>query len=260
MTSVIGSTNNILSSDKCDLPLVTSHQDSPSNAGNANTSTAHMSRTISTGSSGAPAGAQQLVHQPTTAPHQQQATGALLVHTQPAVTSADGPAVAPGFDLAANLSSELSIIMNRTGGISEAAHVPRLARLLQLETRLGGRFTLLAVLQQSTQPCLHKLVSGGILSILEGWVIEARDAQKSAAAVKIIECLAVLPVDLETLRKSSIGQTIGKLRKHESSELKAAAGKLVERWKKVVDSTSAVLVEAPVKALGIRWGEAAGQG
>lgn len=160
---------------------------------------------------------------------------------------------APAFDLAANLSSELSIILSRTGGISELSHVPRLAQLLKLETRLGGRFTLLAVLHQSSQSCLHRLVSGGALATLEGWVIEARDAQKPGAAVKIIECLAILPVDLETLRKSSIGQTIGKLRKHESSDLKAAAAKLVERWKKVVDSTAATgPADVPVKPLGIR--------
>lgn len=46
-------------------------------------------------------------------------------------------------------------------------------------------------------------------------------------------------MDLDTLRQSSIGQIIGKLRKHESEAVKTAAAALVKQWKQVVESQQA---------------------
>ncbi|EFJ45194.1 hypothetical protein VOLCADRAFT_118487 [Volvox carteri f. nagariensis] len=133
------------------------------------------------------------------------------------------------------LAKELGPIMARCGGVSDTRHAGRLAALVEGEERLGGRLTLLTVVQQSTQDVLRLFVQGTGLRSLERWVIQFRDEGRHPALVKVISCLKMLPIDLIALKGSSIGQTVGKLRKHTNQAVRAAAAELVDQWKSVVD-------------------------
>ncbi|KXZ49398.1 hypothetical protein GPECTOR_21g624 [Gonium pectorale] len=133
------------------------------------------------------------------------------------------------------LAVELHAIMARCGGVTDVRHAGRLAALVEGEDRLGGRLTLLEVVRQSSQEVLRLFVQGSGLRTLESWVVQYRDEGKHSAVVKVMECLKRLPVDLSALRGSSIGQTVGKLRKHAQAEVRTAASALVDQWKSVVD-------------------------
>ncbi|GIL60344.1 hypothetical protein Vafri_14963 [Volvox africanus] len=133
------------------------------------------------------------------------------------------------------LAKELGPIMARCGGVSDTRHAVRLAALVEGEERLGGRLTLLTVIQQSAQEVLRLFVQGTGLRSLERWVIQFRDEGRHPALVKVIGCLKMLPIDLTALKGSSIGQTVGKLRKHANQGVRSAAAELVEQWKGVVD-------------------------
>lgn len=65
--------------------------------------------------------------------------------------------------------------------------------------------------------------------------MEARDANKPQFLTKIIKCLSILPVDFESLKKCSIGKTIGLLRRHNGFSVKTAAKVLVGKWKSIVE-------------------------
>lgn len=73
----------------------------------------------------------------------------------PASATADQPASLVVQDV---LGKELTQIISPTGGVSNAAYASRLGALVDGEGRLGGRLTLLTVLQQSSQEVLRTLV------------------------------------------------------------------------------------------------------
>lgn len=74
---------------------------------------------------------------------------------------------------------------------------------------------------------------------MENWVTEFKEAGRVTAIIDVIGCLKIMPIDLAVLKASSIGQTIGKLRKHTDTRLKQEASTLVESWKRIVDASIA---------------------
>eukprot|EP00803_Ostreobium_quekettii_P009817 evm.model.scf_809.3 EVM.evm.TU.scf_809.3 scf_809:51663-58750(-) len=126
---------------------------------------------------------------------------------------------------------ELSRILDRVGGVSLVRNVPGLERLMDSEQRLNYRWTLLTVIELSSEECLKALVQGPGLKTLERWLIEARDAGKSEFLAKIISRLEDLPVDIDSLKRCTIGKTVGSLRKHSLPSVKSLAARVVQKWK-----------------------------
>lgn len=50
------------------------------------------------------------------------------------------------------------------------------------------------------------IFQGSGLRSLEKWVVQFRDEAKLSALITVIGCLKMLPVDLQALKASSIGQ------------------------------------------------------
>ncbi|GMH40984.1 hypothetical protein BSKO_08894 [Bryopsis sp. KO-2023] len=134
-------------------------------------------------------------------------------------------------------SEELAQILDRNGGVGGPEHVARLEGLMHHEQRLKHRWTLLTVVEVSAVECQRILVLGNGLQTLERWLVEAREANKPQFLEKIIACLSVLPMDLNSLKKGTIGKTVGMLRRNEFVEVKKAAIALVGKWKSMVDKT-----------------------
>ena len=71
-------------------------------------------------------------------------------------------------------------------------------------------------------------------------MIEARDAGKTEFLTKIISRLEDLPVDFDSLKRCTIGKTVGSLRKHALQNVKASAARVVQKWKSTLGDQSAV--------------------
>ena len=145
------------------------------------------------------------------------------------------------------------------------------------------RGVLLVVIQRSSDEVKKAALRGSpprLLKRLEAWVAElleqphqpgngggnragGQDAASAAAAatlLAILSCLASLPMDLETLRRSGIGRVVGSLRKHASAGVVDAAHRLVEQWRALAAPPAAASAPEPSPTAAKKARTAAGGG
>ena len=79
------------------------------------------------------------------------------------------------------------------------------------------------------------------------------DPQAHRLLMHITQCLHRLPINVDVLRRTSLGRTFAKLgRASHAPEAAAACRDLVEHWKQAVEAGTAAAGGAPGKAAGPR--------
>eukprot|EP00798_Chlamydomonas_sp_ICE-L_P006122 gene6122-2728_t len=166
------------------------------------------------------------------------------------------PAAAPSTGAADFTESALAKVLAPCGGVVDVKHTRLLENVLNGEQREGMRRLLLEVMKRSSNDVKLAIVRGSGLKRIETWVSEAveglgkgapdpseesgADAAGQAAGSKnlvmcTIECLASLPMEIDSLKRTGIGRTIGLLRKQQSAEISTASKQLIDKWKRMVD-------------------------
>lgn len=89
----------------------------------------------------------------------------------------------------------------------------------------------LAILQSkhTTKACLRRFVEEGGISVLHGWLTEAIPSRKSRI-IQLLDTFAVLPINLEALKKTQLGKTVKSLSKLNDTEISDKSQKLVSSW------------------------------
>ncbi len=142
----------------------------------------------------------------------------------------------------------LQRMLGPSGGVSDERHLPMLESLMEQPQGAGMQTVLLLVLEQSTSEIKAQALKGKALKCVEGWVNEAVEAAAAAAPPQdvaallqaVLRCLASLPMDLPTLRRTGIGRVVGSLRKQADAAVASLAKQLVEQWRRLqADSAGA---------------------
>ncbi|KAI5067143.1 hypothetical protein GOP47_0017671 [Adiantum capillus-veneris] len=158
------------------------------------------------------------------------------------------------------LKPEASSLVGKDGGISSVASVDRLVCIMQYEwndsaerqLELVVSRTMLAkvVATTSDRDCLVKFLKLGGLSILDKWLQEAHrgkhfaNKEISEDGLRAVEDLLLtllgalerLPVDLVALKTCPVGKSVNLLRNHKHFDIQRRSKKLVDSWKKRVES------------------------
>lgn len=133
----------------------------------------------------------------------------------------------------------LDRIVSSGGGVTDRKHIPTLLTAIAEETREGMRKVFLIAVERSSDDVKKMLVAPpegtgqcGIQTI-DTWAVETQKNPESATdfLLGIIKCLSSLPMDLECLKRTKVGKTIGALRKHTDQGLANAAKELVDKWR-----------------------------
>ena len=143
----------------------------------------------------------------------------------------------------------LERILGPAGGINDPRDVPALLAALGAERRDAMRHVLLVVVERSTPESKSTMIATDrLIKSLESWVVEQQQQQQPggddgdgteegevtggvALILAVLRCLASLPMDLPTLKRTGVGKTVGSLRKHADETVAEAARALVEKWR-----------------------------
>jgi hypothetical protein len=137
-------------------------------------------------------------------------------------------------------ASQLTNKLTHQGGMQDK-HVKFFEQVMQSEQDIVGRTMILDIILLTTStPALKQLVASGRLRTLQRWLADACEAGTDNRITKLLQCLAHLPVDFESLKNNSnsIAMSVAKLRKHSSENVKSEAQRLVDKWKQLVLSSS----------------------
>lgn len=152
---------------------------------------------------------------------------------------------------------EIANITDKYGGLENSAGVEHLIHIMQEHvddsakrgTDLTSWRTMLVEVIANTNrdDCLNQFVQIGGLLIMDGWLQVAHKGKNSEAGspkegdtvddellLMLLHAFNKLPVDLNALKKSSVGKSVNLLRSHKNSEIKKRAKFLVDAWKKRV--------------------------
>ncbi|MCO5609006.1 hypothetical protein L7F22_063226 [Adiantum nelumboides] len=166
-----------------------------------------------------------------------------------------------------NLKPEASSLVGKDGGISSVASVDRLVCIMQYEWNdsadrqfelIVSRTMLVKVVAATSDvDCLSKFLKLGGLSILDKWLQEAHrgkhfvNKEVSEDIGKAVEDLLLallgalerLPVDLLALKICPVGKSVNLLRNYKHIDIQRKAKKLVDVWRKKVESEMKQSVE-----------------
>ncbi|KAH7387866.1 hypothetical protein KP509_16G046100 [Ceratopteris richardii] len=155
---------------------------------------------------------------------------------------------------------EASSLVGKDGGISSVAAVDRLVFIMQYEWNdsadrqldlLMSRTMLSKVVATtSDMDCLFKFLKLGGLAILDKWLQEACRGKHFTSKeispnveravddllLSVLGALERLPVDLLALKTCPVGRSVNLLRTHKSHDIQSRSKKLVDLWKKRVES------------------------
>lgn len=152
---------------------------------------------------------------------------------------------------------EIANITDKYGGLENSAGVEHLIHIMQEHvddsakkgTDLTSWRTMLVEVIANTNrdDCLNQFVQIGGLLIMDGWLQVAHkgknneggspkegDTADDELLLMLLHAFNKLPVDLNALKKSSVGKSVNLLRSHKHSEIKKRAKYLVDTWKKRV--------------------------
>eukprot|EP00250_Pteridium_aquilinum_P018741 c24188_g1_i2 orf=471-4184(+) len=158
------------------------------------------------------------------------------------------------------LKPEASSLVGEDGGLCSVASVDGLVSIMQYEWNdcvqrpvdLIVSRTMLAKVVAATveHECLYRFLKLGGLSILDRWLQEAHrgrlvtnidiveDGEKAVEdlLLALIGALERLPVDLVALKTCSVGKSVNYFRSHKHPDIQRRVRKLVDTWKKRVES------------------------
>jgi len=152
---------------------------------------------------------------------------------------------------------EIANITDKYGGVENSAGVEHLIHLMQEHvddsakkgTDLTSWRTMLVEVIANTNrdDCLNQFVQHGGLLIMDDWLQVAHKGKNGGGGspkegdtivdellLMLLHAFNKLPVDLNALKKSSVGKSVNLLRNHRNSEIKRRAKYLVDTWKKRV--------------------------
>ena len=143
-------------------------------------------------------------------------------------------------------------------GLSNTSLVEQLVQVMIQERSEGhkkmadvvSRRVLLARIIAATEreDCLTHLVQLGALSVLDDWLQEAHKGKLGDGSPKesdkgledllltLLRALDKLPVDLDALKTCLVGKSVNNLKSYKNTEIQKKARKLVDTWKKRVES------------------------
>ncbi|XP_024380672.1 uncharacterized protein [Physcomitrium patens] len=149
--------------------------------------------------------------------------------------------------------------LDKDGGLADLTGVECLVQLMQQDQNDGnkkvadisGRRTKLANIIAATEKdeCLSLFLHLGGLRLLDEWLQEAHKGKAGDAGspregdkgveellLGLLRALDKLPVDLKALKTCVVGKSVNHLRGHKNLEIQKKARKLVDVWKKRVDT------------------------
>ncbi|KAG0622449.1 hypothetical protein M758_3G098200 [Ceratodon purpureus] len=149
--------------------------------------------------------------------------------------------------------------LDKDGGLVDVTGVDSLVQLMQQDQNDGSkkvadvtaRRTKLVNIIAATEKeeCLNWFLHLGGLRLLDEWLQEAHKGKAGDAGspregdkgveellLGLLRALDRLPVDLKALKTCVVGKSVNHLRSHKNPEIQKKARKLVEVWKKRVDS------------------------
>jgi hypothetical protein len=149
--------------------------------------------------------------------------------------------------------------LDKDGGLVDVTGVDSLVQLMQQDQNDGSkkvadvtaRRTKLVNVIAATEKekCLNWFLHLGGLRLLDEWLQEAHKGKAGDAGspregdkgveellLGLLRALDRLPVDLKALKTCVVGKSVNHLRSHKNPEIQKKARKLVEVWKKRVDS------------------------
>lgn len=92
----------------------------------------------------------------------------------------------------------------------------------------------LAVLlnKHTTKACLRRFVEEGGIPVLHTWLSEAKKnfPKRRKHLLQLLDTFAVLPISLDTLKKSQLGKTVKALSKLNDTEISEKSQKLMSSW------------------------------
>ena len=154
---------------------------------------------------------------------------------------------------------EITSNLDKDGGLVDVTGVDSLVQLMQQDQNDGSkkvadvtvrRTKLVNVIAATeNEECLNCFLHLGGLRLLDEWLQEAHKGKAGDAGspregdkgveellLGLLRALDRLPVDLKALKTCVVGKSVNHLRSHKNLEIQKKARKLVEVWKKRVDS------------------------
>ncbi|KAF5828059.1 hypothetical protein DUNSADRAFT_18282, partial [Dunaliella salina] len=175
--------------------------------------------------------------------------GAAAYFASNAPQSQTGPGMGTGGN---RLQATLARILGPSGGLKDVHQVGALESLLSTETDVAGRRLLLTIILVSPPEVQEAVVKGQTVAHLGDWVASAMGVGAKGAApptapppapvtelvLHTVQCLGVLPITVEALRRTGLGRTFAKVAKASphAPEVAKACKQLVEQWRKLVDT------------------------
>lgn len=154
---------------------------------------------------------------------------------------------------------EIASIIDKYGGLENSAGVEHLIHLMQEHVDdsakkgtdlISWRTLLVEVIANTNRDdCLNQFVQIGGLLIMDEWLQAAHKGKNGGGGspkggdpiddellLMLLHAFNKLPVDLNALKKSSVGKSVNLLRNHRNFEIKKRAKYLVDTWKKRVSA------------------------
>lgn len=154
---------------------------------------------------------------------------------------------------------EIANIIDKYGGLENSAGVEHLIHLMQDHVDdsakkgtdlISWRTLLVEVIANTNKDdCLNQFVQLGGLLIMDEWLQAAHKGKNGGGGspkggdpiddellLMLLHAFNKLPVDLNALKKSSVGKSVNLLRNHRNFEIKRRAKYLVDTWKKRVSA------------------------
>lgn len=151
-----------------------------------------------------------------------------------------------------DIHAHLRKLVDSAGGISDRSKVKELVGIMNSESSVEARTSLLGVVKLSSRAAQTYFVKKLGVETLEIWLMEegklleeGKGKDHASVLVKILETLEILPITIPVLNSTQIGRTVRKLKKASAPRVSAMAGKVFDKWKSMVASDT----PAPEKSL-----------
>lgn len=151
-----------------------------------------------------------------------------------------------------DVHAHLKKLVDSAGGISDRSKVKELVGIMNSESSVEARTSLLGVVKLSSRAAQTYFVKKLGVETLEIWLMEegklleeGKGKDHASVLVKILETLEILPITIPVLNSTQIGRTVRKLKKASAPRVSAMAGKVFDKWKSMV----AVNTPAPEKSM-----------
>jgi len=140
-----------------------------------------------------------------------------------------------------DIHAHLRKLVDSAGGISDASKIKELVGIMNSESSVEARTSLLNIVKLSSRAAQTYFVKKLGVETLEIWLMEegklleeGKGKDHAPVLVKILETLEILPISISVLNSTQIGRTVRKLKKAPAPRVSAMAGKVFDKWKSMV--------------------------